>query len=158
MKNLFIKKQIIFWIILSFFTFQLKAQNSIEASLGIEKNSISGNIFGTSSIIGFTYERIMSKTIIFEAGVGFIGLGTGFSYYPFDIQLSKVCPYFGVKFSTFFPEGVIIGYIPFGLTLFENNKLNFGIDYGPAYGNLNLLGGKSMQFFALGNLKIGMRF
>ena len=38
-------KQIIFWMILSFFTFQLKAQNSIEASLEIEKNSISGNIF-----------------------------------------------------------------------------------------------------------------
>lgn len=157
-------KQIIFWMILSFFTFQIKAQNSIEASLEIEKNSISGNIFGTSSVIGVTYERIMSKKIIFEAGVGYIGLGAGVSYYPFDVQLSKFCPYLGAKFSTFVPEGVIIGYIPFGLTLFSKNKVNIGIDIGPSYGKLvdydsggfEISG--SMHFFLLGNLKIGMRF
>ena len=156
-------KQIIFWMILSFFTFQIKAQNSIEASLEIEKNSISGNIFGTSSVIGVTYERIMSKKIIFEAGVGYIGLGAGVSYYPFDVQLSKFCPYLGAKFSTFVPEGVIIGYIPFGLTLFSKNKVNIGIDIGPSYGKLVDYDSGGFEIsgtliYLLGNLKIGMRF
>ena len=103
------------------------------------------------------------KKIIFEAGVGYIGLGAGVSYYPFDVQLSKFCPYLGVKFSTFVPEGVIIGYIPFGLTLFSKNKVNIGFDIGPFYGKFvdywsggfEITG--SMLFF-LGNLKIGMRF
>ncbi|SVD54983.1 uncharacterized protein METZ01_LOCUS407837, partial [marine metagenome] len=100
-------------------------------------------------------------------GVGFSGVGAGISYYPFDVQLSKFCPYLGVKFSTLvlFPmEGVIIGYIPFGLTLFSKNKVNIGLDIGPSYGKLvNYDSGGfeisgSMHFFLLGNLKIGIRF
>ena len=76
----------------------VKAQKAEMFNKDIEKHSVSGNILGSSSLIGITYERVLSKKIIFEVGIGIAGVGTGMTFYPFNIKNSEICPYTGMKF------------------------------------------------------------
>ena len=139
----------------------------------IEKNSVSINFLGSSSIIGVTYERILSKKFIFEVGVGYVGLGLGTTYYPFKIKKSMVCPYTGIKSILIVLPGVFGaygGYIPFGITYFSKHHYNIGLDFGPALGHWSKSGGKTDRYYPFvnhhdsgeihvyGNFKIGFRF
>lgn len=121
------------------------------------KNIVSASFFGTSPILGFSYERLLSKSFSAEVGVGLIGLGAGVNYYPFTVQERKVNFYTGIKYS--YVEDLIIFdlkdqfydeklYIPIGINYFSPWNMNFGLDIGPA-----IVG----QGF-LGNLKVGFRF
>lgn len=162
-----IKKSIVIFLGFFIYSLQIIAQTFDEKSL--EENSFSGNFFGTSSVIGVSYERIISDKIILEGGIGLVGIGAGFSYYPFNIKKSKFCPYTGIKISSLVLVdigGGSIVYMPLGLTLFTKNRVNVGMDIGPAYGKWNEANGRPFQdkeptsttLYFYGNLKIGFRF
>lgn len=59
-----------------------------------------------------------------------------------------------------------IVYMLLGLTLFTKNRMNVGMDIGPAYGKWNEASGRpgqhkeptSTNLYFYGNLKIGFRF
>jgi hypothetical protein len=166
-----VKKTVLFGAFLLSMT--AEAQKATHDEGIIEKHSVSGNILGSSSLVGVTYERVLSNSFIFEVGFGFVGLGTGITFYPLKIKKSNVCPYTGVKFSFLvLPEvfGAYGGYIPFGLTFFSKHRLNIGLDFGPAFGHWFKGGGRpaiydptidyndSGNLKVYGNLKIGFRF
>lgn len=151
----------------------VKAQETETFKNDIETHSVSGNVLGSSSLVGITYERVLSKKFIFEVGLGYVGLGTGITFYPFKIKKFNVCPYTGIKFSFLvLPEvvGAYGGYIPFGVTLFSKHRVNIGIDIGPALGKWEEGGNlhfeydpsinynRSHKINVYGNLKIGFRF
>lgn len=170
--------------IIVFFAFlisnNVKAQETETFKNDIETHSVSGNVLGSSSLVGITYERVLSKKFIFEVGLGYVGLGTGITFYPFKIKKFNVCPYTGIKFSFLvLPEvvGAYGGYIPFGVTLFSKHRVNIGIDIGPALGkweeggnlhfeydptnpdyNPSINYNRSHKINVYGNLKIGFRF
>jgi|TARA_B110000495_G_C22695871_1_gene409931 hypothetical protein len=136
---------------------------------GFEKNSISGNILGSSSILGVTYERSLSNHIIIEFGVGIVGIGAGINYYISEIKTESWCPYVGLKCSTLAlvdVGGGILTYIPFGVTFFTSSKLklNIGADIGPSYAKwissdfMEFESTETETFSLHGNLKIGIRF
>ena len=136
---------------------------------GFEKNSISGNILGSSSILGITYERTLSNHIIIEFGVGMVGIGVGLNYYISQIKTEAWCPYVGLKCSTLIlvdMGGGILTYIPFGVTFFTSSKLklNIGADIGPSYAKwissdfMEFESTETKTFSLHGNMKIGIRF
>ena len=136
----------------------------------IEKSSFSANIMGSSSLGGITFDKIITDKVIWEIGIGYVGIGTGVTYYPFNIQKSKVCPYTGLKFSLLvLPEVAMASwaYIPLGVTFFSKQRINIGFDVGPALGKMedvsrpeenwesSLLRDSKIRIF--GNLKVGFR-
>ena len=134
-----------------------------------EKNSISGNILGSSSILGITYERTLSNHIIIEFGIGMVGVGAGLNYYISQIKTETWCPYLGLKYSTLILAdmgGGILTYIPFGVTFFTSSKLklNIGADIGPSYAKwissdfMEFESTETKTFSLHGNIKIGIRF
>lgn len=148
------------------------AQKQDKNSDAIEKNSVSINFLGSASLLGVTYERILSENFIFEVGVGYVGLGLGTTYYPFHIKKSKLCPYTGIKSSLVVLPGVsgaYGAYVPVGLTYFSQHRYNIGLDFGPALGHWVKSGGgpaivdptinrnDSGRINVYGNLKIGFR-
>lgn len=160
-----------------FFTFlisnNVKAQKTDTINNEMEKNSISTNIFGCSPLVGITYERYLSRKFIYEIGIGILGVGTGITFYPFDIKNSEFCFYTGAKFSAvslLMVGGAYGGYIPFGVTFFSKYRFNIGLDIGPALGkwerggrpdpeadpNINYDNSKNINVY--GNLKISYRF
>lgn len=121
------------------------------------KNAVSFGLFGTSPIVGITYERLLTNTISAEVGVGFFGLGAGVNYYPFGLKAKKVNFFTGLKYS-YIEDFVLLNldeqfydsklYIPIGINYLSPWNMNFGLDIGPA-----IIG----EGF-LGNFKIGFRF
>ncbi len=121
------------------------------------KNALSFSAFGTSPILGITYERLLTKSMSVEAGVGLIGLGVGVNYYLFGLKARKVNFYTGLKYSyiddlilfnldeQFYDEKL---YVPFGINYLSPWNMNFGLDAGPAIVGNGFLG----------NVKIGFRF
>ena len=135
----------------------------------LDKNVISGNILGSSSIAGITYERLLSKHIIIELGIGMVGIGAGINYYIFGTKLESWRPYIGLKCSTLVlvdVGGGVLTYVPIGITFFTSSKLklNIGADIGPSY--IKWVSSDFMEFESAetellslyGNLKIGIRF
>ena len=130
------------------------------------QNIISGNILGSSSAIGLSYERIVSDNLSLELGAGIIGLGAGISVYPWGIQTSSLCFYTGLKVSSFVlvdVGGGTVAYVPFGASFFTPSNWIIGLDVGPANGMLvsSSFGGSTSEttrFYIYGNLKLGFRF
>ncbi len=146
------------------------AQKS-ESDQSLKKNAFSGNILGTASYLGFTYERYLYQRFSIEVGVGLIGLGTGLSYYPFRMEAGKVKPYIGLKYTSHaIVDGPhkIVTYIPIGITFFSSGQINIGCDIGPSYVQHQSPGFKPTpeelarypytDFSVFGNLKLGIRF
>ena len=64
----------------------LNAQE-VESNISrIEKSSFSANIMGSSSLFGITFDKVLSDKFIWEIGFGYVGIGTGLTYYPFNIK------------------------------------------------------------------------
>ena len=140
------------------------AQNNKERDL--KKNIFSGNIGGTSSIIGINYQRFIGNNLAIEFGLGLIGIGTGLTIYPKGVTGNGTRFYTGLKLSTVVlvdVGGGTVTYLPFGMTFFSDTPLIIGFDIGPAYGKLisSSFGGQTSEttnFYGFGNLKIGVRF
>jgi hypothetical protein len=161
------------FLFISFLVFSVNswAQGGTNRSSEVKKNSISANILGTGSYIGFTYERLLFSKLNVEVGIGLIGIGGGITYYPFKANPKRICPYFGVKYTS---HAIVDGahktvtYIPFGISYFGKGMFNFGIDIGPAVrhhispGYMPTLEEQEKYPFTdygiFGNLKLGFRF
>lgn len=138
----------------------------------IEKNSFSINVLGTASYVGFSYERILYQRVNLEVGVGLIGYGAGLTIYPIKkIRVEKLNPFFGIKYTNHAivdGENKAVTYIPLGITYCGINRLNIGLDVGPAYvihkspGYRPTRKEKAKYPFAdygfFGNLKLSYRF
>jgi len=148
----------------------VNAQEVESNTFRIEKSSFSANIMGSSSLFGITFDKVLSDKFIWEIGFGYVGIGTGLTYYPFNIKKSKPCPYTGMKFSVLgLPEVVVAywGYIPLGVTFFSNQRINIGIDAGPALGKIeaggppeervdnSIFSDRKIRIF--GNIKVSFR-
>ena len=47
----------------------------------LERNIFSGNLGGTSSLIGINYQRFIGDKVAIELGIGLIGVGAGMTFY-----------------------------------------------------------------------------
>jgi len=128
------------------------------------KNIISFNILGSSSIVGVTYERFVYKKISIELGVGIIGLGCGINYY-FKKRKEGINTYIGIKQSSLFlvdMGGGLIYYMPIGISFLNQLNFNISFDFGPGY--YKWIKSDFMQFqneqikkiIPYGNIKIGV--
>lgn len=145
-----------------YFFNHLHAQNLVE-----EKNILSASVLGTSSYLGFTYERLITDQIVAELGIGVLSLGFGATFYPSKIKENKMNFYTGLKYgsrnalSKFFLRNVLriqleiiekkepIFYIPFGINYPYNRDMNLALDIGPS-----LNGSTSIH----ANIRLGFRF
>lgn len=132
-----------------------------------EKNILSASVLGTSSYLGFTYERLITDELIGELGIGLLSVGLGATYYPWKIKENKMNFYTGLKYgsrnalSKFFLRNVLriqleiiekkdpIFYIPFGIIYPYNDDMNLALDIGPSFNG-------STSIYA--NLRLGFRF
>ena len=92
----------------------------------IEKNSISLNILGTSSVLGVTYERFITQKIQVEFGIGLIGIGVGVNYYINKIEKNKLNTYIGLKTTSIVLVDVGGGtllYIPIGINFMKYQNI-----------------------------------
>ena len=141
-----------------------KAQNNTYRNS--KKNIFSGNIGGTSSIIGINYQRFIGNKFTIEFGLGLIGIGTGLTFYPKGLTENGARFYTGIKLNSVVlvdVGGGTVAYIPFGFTFFSESPFIIGFDIGPARGKLisSSFGGQTSEttyFYGFGNLKIGVRF
>ena len=132
----------------------------------LERNIFSGNIGGTSSVIGINYQRFIGDKIAIELGIGLIGVGAGMTIYPKGQVKKGTRFYSGIKFNSVVlvdVGGGTVAYIPFGVTFFSDSPFILGFDIGPARGRLisSSFGGQTSDtynFYGFGNLKIGKRF
>ena len=141
-----------------------QAQNNTTRDL--KKNIFSGNIGGTSSILGINYQRFVGNNLAIEFGLGLIGIGTGLTIYPKGLTDNGARFYTGIKLNSIAlvdVGGGTVTYVPFGITFFSESPFIIGFDIGPAYGRLtsSSFGGQTSEttyFYGFGNLKIGVRF
>ena len=141
-----------------------QAQNNTTRDL--KKNIFSGNIGGTSSILGINYQRFVGNNLAIEFGLGLIGIGTGLTIYPKGLTDNGARFYTGIKLNSIAlvdVGGGSVTYLPFGTTFFSESPFIIGFDIGPAYGKLtsSSFGGQTSEttyFYGFGNLKIGVRF
>ena len=141
-----------------------QAQNNTTRDL--KKNIFSGNIGGTSSILGINYQRFIGNNLAIEFGLGLIGIGTGLTIYPKGLTDNGARFYTGIKLNSIAlvdVGGGTVTYLPFGITFFSESPFIIGFDIGPAYGKLtsSSFGGQTSEttyFYGFGNLKIGVRF
>lgn len=132
----------------------------------LERNIFSGNLGGTSSLIGINYQRFIGNKMAIELGIGLIGIGAGMTIYPKGLVQKGTRFYTGIKFNSVVlvdVGGGTVAYIPFGVTFFSDSPFIFGFDIGPARGKLisSSFGGQTSEtynFYGFGNLKIGRRF
>lgn len=131
---------------------------------GVYKNTISLNAGGTSGLAGVSYERLLTKNLLFDVGVGYLGGGVGFHFYPWMVQRGKIrlklqlsSTYMAWPGASTFQSN----YIGVGGTLFTTNKLNIHLDLGPSYFyHYSVAAGKDFpdRWFLMGNFKLGYRF
>lgn len=120
----------------------------------IRKNAISANLLGSSSIVGLTYERLLSERISAEFGAGYLGVGAGLKIFTSGVKEDKTMFHTGATVTFYTELEATIAYIPIGSSYFGKQGLNFGIDIGPAI----ISDGDMSIFFLWGNLKLGIRF
>ncbi len=131
------------------------------------KNILSGNLMGSSSVLGANYQRIIRNAVGIEFGIGLIGLGTGLTIYPKKLERSKFSFYTGIRLTSLVlvdVGGGTLGYIPFGFTLISEDRFVLGFDIGPARAKWitsSFVGNTSETSYfycGFGNLKIGYSF
>jgi len=142
------------------------SQDTLSTSNPIKKNALSFSYFGTSGIMGISYDRIISKRVSVEVGAGIVGIGAGFKYYLSQIRPEKILfiTGFSLTISSLFNDtdvriitgkGFIV-YLPIGINYIGKRRLNLGIDIGPSSTFVKNNSGTYLSVY--GNLKIGYRF
>ena len=101
-----------------------------------QKNFFSISVGSTTPIIGVTYERLLTRSIGLEAGIGIFSAGVGAKIYPFKLEQGKVNLHVGI--SQYFFGFVFIGgewktYIPIGLDYISERNIRYSIDAGPVF-------------------------
>lgn len=131
----------------------IKYEGSKDGFSKIGKNAISFNFLGPTPIAGVTYERLLSKNIGIELGIGFPSFGAGLKVYPGNVQTDKFMFHTGLVGSVLTDGAGQVGvvYIPLGLSYFGERDFNFGIDVGPGYAS-------DFGMIPWGNIKLGLRF
>ena len=131
-------KKVIFIISVILCSATVFSQENKDDFGGVRKNAISFNFLGTTPAIGLTYERIVSKHVSLEVGVGIPSIGIGAKIFFSKIQEQKMM--FNIGLTTTYVDlgdGVFIGgraviiYVPIGLSYYGSKGFNFGIDVGP---------------------------
>ena len=158
------------FILLLFFcstSFAQEEKEKVERSKiefgGVYKNTVSLNIGGTSGIAGISLERMLTKNLLIDLGVGYLGGGIGFKIYPWAVKRSALRPQMSVS-STYMvwpnSSNFQSNYIGLGFTYFSIFKLNFHLDIGPSYFYHYANSPKEFpdRWFLMGNAKIGYRF
>ena len=109
-----------------------QAQNNTTRDL--KKNIFSGNIGGTSSILGINYQRFIGNNLAIEFGFGLIGIGTGLTIYPKGLTDNGARFYTGIKLNSIAlvdVGGGTVTYVPFGITFFSESPVkNHGVRVG----------------------------
>ncbi len=166
-------KNIILTLVLITSTSLIYCQKSLNEIEGLRKNAISFNFFGTTPVIGITYERLIIGNFSAEIGVGFPSLGLGVKLFPWKIVPGKLRFHVGVTLLYTTTEGNsepthemgwqgLVIYFPIGFSLYGKRGFNFGFDFGLGnywsgyFGNEN--GFNRGQLIPWGNLKFGYRF
>jgi len=133
----------------------------------VKKNAVSFNFGGTTPLIGITYERLLSKNMSIELGIGKPSVGFGIKFFPYGIKTLKIRLHLGLTAvyvnsgdNEIFGLKAIIIYLPIGLSYYGKNGFNFGFDLGPGilnnysfYNNHYL----DSNLIPYGNLKLGIR-
>ena len=143
-----------------FISFSSIAQETKSGIEGMRRNAISFNILGTTPIVGITYDRVVSEYFSIEIGAGIPSVGAGFKYYPSGIKESKMLFHVGLTgiilsakaldiWGTSEDDGLLVAYLPIGVSYFGEKGFNLGVDLGPAV---------AAKFGAWGNVKVGYRF
>ena len=136
-------------------------QENINGLDGIRKNAVSINFLGTTGVIGITYERVLSKILTAEVGIGYPGIGLGVKIHPFSIKQNKMMFDTGLSIASMYGNSwidndpAVIVYLPIGLSYFGSKRFNFGIDVGPA---MQINGDFEDRLGIWANLKLGIRF
>lgn len=156
---------IITLLLCTIFSFSQDKKSELE---GIKKNGISLYLFGTTPVVGVTYERIISEYMSLEIGVGTPGFGVGAKIMPFKIKASSMMFTTGLTTiyadygNSFLANGKrVIVYVPIGISYYGTKGFNFGIDVGPAY-RITIKDpngyNDNSQFIPYAGIKIGQRF
>lgn len=138
------------------------SQENERAEIPLKKNAISISILGATPALGVVYERVVSKKISAELGLGFVSVGAGMKFYPSGMKMNKLLMHTGftVSVSPFFTGAEIgfegegfVAYIPIGISYFGKKSLNIAADIGPGTSYFTI-----ENVVIYGNLKIGIRF
>lgn len=153
-----------FFIILTLILFSfssLHSQETVEESSALRKNGVSFNFFGTTPLIGVTYERIVSDNVVFEVGVGIPSIGMGMKIFPKPVKGEKAMLHFGLTVAYINSgDNEITGYtgslvyFPVGFSYYGKNGFNLGLDGGPGI----LKEGNFSSVIPYLTIKLGKRF
>jgi hypothetical protein len=122
-------------------------------------NSLSYNLSGTTQYLGISYDRIFSKRLSVELGLGVLSVGVGVKVYLLKIQNNKFNYHTGIT-AIFCGDPLsnssLKNYLPFGISYLLKDGIVFAADLGPIT-SYDLIT-KSRNFSLYGNLKAGVRF
>jgi len=138
-------------------------QEAPAENTSVRKNAISFNILGVTPLVGITYERVLSKKLSIELGVGFPSIGGGIKFFPWNMGTNKLLFYTGFMDShepfedfSLIVDYPNIAYIPFGISYFGKHGIHWGLDVGPA---IALIPAEADGYLIpYGNFKVGYRF
>lgn len=158
------KKFILLMLLFGFFIF-CRLQESADPMNELKKNAISFNIFGTTPWIGVTYERLLTKNLTVEAGLGVPSIGIGFKVYPWQVKPKKVKFYTGLT-AAYVSDAVLFNatrtlasfylvYLPIGFGFYGKRGFNLGVDFGPS---LNIFSRDDFDPIPWFGIKLGRRF
>ena len=132
---------------------------------GVFKSALSLELAGGAGYAGIAYDLFLMEKIRLGVGVGYPGVGANLKIYPFGIGRAKYIFNVGVRTQLFLPPNETSAFIynlPLGVSFFALNRLNFDLDFGPAYtmpANSNeMLNNFPKDLYFWGGLKIGYRF
>jgi hypothetical protein len=132
---------------------------------GVFKSSIGLQIGGTSGIIGFSYDLLLTEKLRAEIGGGYAGAGIGIKIYPFSVKRQAICFNLGIRSQVLaLPDSspMHLHSLPIGITYFGSNRLNYEFDLGPAlpfplHNNENIYGASEF-LFGYASFKLSYRF
>ena len=126
------KKKYLVLLVLSLFVWNTYSQKKTYDFESMDKNAITVGFFGTTPIIGVTYERITSKYLSWEVGLGIASAGIGVKVVPFGIRPNKFTFHTGITNWYWLVPGAFSPaiYVPLGFSFYGKESFNFSFDMG----------------------------